>query len=257
MSENNVLELVSLNQNLNPIWGFPNKISYSEDGFNGHQIGICIGILEPYKGYLLDSPKEIISNDNYKVIKNCLSESIKEEVKAGYLYSMLHNDDLVFIYYAYNTIDINEYKDDNKLKYYIEVYLPYYVKGHSVFKHTINFESIYNTSLNLFSNSKLEIYIEILLVKDNLNRYFTVKKEYNSNELKENNKKVDSIYQIVQEYLNTFDYTKPIDMYSDTGKVTYINDIHSKEDFINYINSIRLYDIKTHIPIDFKLNTEN
>lgn len=218
-----MVELVSLNKNLNPEWGFPLSLQYNEDNFNGHQVGLGIAIL----------------NKNKEVSMNLLSSNIDSELKDKYLNEMLERKDIVLTYRK-----IIAMSNDGKLEKSYQVCLPYSIKNHSIFEPTNNFESMLDINLSddeIKTGCYCDINIELLLVKHGLNRYYTISKQVRDNS------EVDSMYGAIDDFIDDLfsnDIKIQIDMYDEIG-----NKEMESFDRINFkecINSCRVIEI-THI----------
>ncbi len=189
-------ELVSLNKNLDPKWGFPLNLKYDEKDFNGHQIGLGIAIL----------------NKNKEVSMNLLSSNIEQKLKDEYLNEIMNRKDIVLIYRK-----IIAMSDNNTLEESYQLCLPYSVKDHSIFEPTNNFESILDINLSddeVNNKCYYDISIEILLVKHGLNRYYTISKQVR------NNSDIDSMYAIVDDFIADLfsnDKKVQVDMYDEIG----------------------------------------
>lgn len=124
-------------------YGYPLETGLDRKGFNGHQIGMCIGIRDAETNAV---KQNFIFNDDF---------NIKFD-------SMLEDKELLLLQDSFTQMEDGELK-----KRYI-YYLPYYVVDHSAYKPTINFDQI-----SYACNVSNTVQIEVLFVEDNYNRYVT------------------------------------------------------------------------------------
>lgn len=118
----------------------------NKKGFNGHQIGICIGIRDAESNAV---KQNYIPDDEF---------NIKFD-------KMLEDKELLLLQ------DTMTQLEDDKLKKRYAYYLPYYVVDHSAYKPTINFEQI-SYACNVMNT----VQIEVLFVDDSneYNRYMVL-----------------------------------------------------------------------------------
>ena len=124
-------------------YGYPLETGFERKGFNGHQIGMCIGIRDAETNAV---KQNYIPNDDFNIQFD----------------KMLEDKELLLLQDTITKLEDNELK-----KQYI-YYLPYYVVEHSAYKPTINFEQI-SYACNVTNTVK----IEVLFVENDYNRYVT------------------------------------------------------------------------------------
>ena len=140
--------LKSLNK-LDPKFGFPNEVQYEDPSFHGHQKGMCIAL------------KNLITG---KIESNYLSKTI--ENRDELLNELLSTEGILLVESRITQLDPDTMDLVPKMLYY----LPYAVIEHSIFKPTLN-----DVNVTIGSNDTFNRFdVEILFVKDNLNRYITV-----------------------------------------------------------------------------------
>lgn len=143
------MKLIALNKNTEK-YGYQQEMEYSNDNFNGHQVGVAI----------------CIQNDITKEIEfNYLPQKLgDDETRDFALGELLHEKKCVFISEA-----ITQLNDNGELIPKTIYYLPYYVAEHSRFKPTIT-----HTNISNVSNAWYEVQVELIFSKDGLFRYFTM-----------------------------------------------------------------------------------
>lgn len=124
-------------------YGYPLETGFDRKGFNGHQIGMCIGIRDVKTNAV---KQNFIPNDDFNIQFD----------------KMLEDKELLILQ------DTITQFEDNELKERHVYYIPYYVVDHSAYKPTINFEQI-SYACNVVNN----VQIEVLFVEDGYNRYVT------------------------------------------------------------------------------------
>jgi hypothetical protein len=124
-------------------YGYPLETGLDKKGFNGHQIGMCLGIRDAETNAV---KQNYIPDDEF---------NIKFD-------KMLEDKELLLLQ------DYITQFEDGELKKRFIYYLPYYVVDHSAYKPTINFEQI-----SYACNVTNTVQIEVLFVEDDYNRYVT------------------------------------------------------------------------------------
>ena len=124
-------------------YGYPLETGLDKKGFNGHQIGMCIGIRDAETNAV---KQNYIPDDEF---------NIKFD-------NMLEDKELLLLQDS-----ITQFEDGELRGRHI-YYLPYYVVDHSAYKPTINFEQI-----SYACNVSNTVQIEVLFVEDDYNRYVT------------------------------------------------------------------------------------
>ena len=124
-------------------YGYPLETGFERKGFNGHQIGMCIGIRDAETNAV---KQNYIPNDDFNIQFN----------------KMLEDKELLLLQ------DTITQMEDNDLKKRYVYYVPYYVVDHSAYKPTINFDQI-SYACNVTNTVK----IEVLFVENDYNRYVT------------------------------------------------------------------------------------
>lgn len=124
-------------------YGYPLETGLDRKGFNGHQIGMCIGIRDAQTN---EVKQNFIPDDDF---------NIKFD-------KMLEDKELLLLE------DSIPQLEDGELKKRHVYYIPYYVVDHSAYKPTINFDQI-----SYACNVANTIQIEVLFVEDGYNRYVT------------------------------------------------------------------------------------
>lgn len=137
--------LKSLNK-LDPKFGYPDEVEYKNPSFHGHQKGMCIAL----KNLLTD-----------EIEQNFLSLSL--EGRDSLLEELLSKDNNILLIEE----RITQLDNENRLVPKMLYYLPYAVLFHSAFRPTVNDVTVDTNNVNQFE-------VEILFVKDGLNRYITV-----------------------------------------------------------------------------------
>lgn len=144
------MKLKSLNNNGLSKYGFIPEMEYDNPKFNGHQIGVAVGIID---------------NDSSNIVKNYLNKSLgDDETRNNLLLEFINDSSIIKIENA-----INQFNDNNELVRRTIYYMPYYVVDHSLYKPTVNFDNVTHAS-----NVTYKLTVELLFVYDNLNRYVTV-----------------------------------------------------------------------------------
>ena len=145
----NVLRLVALNGNKLECYGYSTYIDYDKEGFEGHQVGIILALVDKEEN----------------VVKNFLPDI---ENRDKIVEKILHDDDLVLIGTMKYFPEIDK---DNKL--YVVAY-PYAVEGHTAYEPTENFCSIPSlTDEEIEKDVKYKVLAEALYAIDGSNRYVT------------------------------------------------------------------------------------
>lgn len=139
--------LKSLNK-LDPKFGYPDEIQYENPNFHGHQKGVCIAL------------KNDVTNE---IEQNFISESI--ENKDALLEELLSMQDVLLV-----EDHITQLDEHGGLVPKTLYYLPYAVKEHSIFSPTLNDVNVETESCNVTNRFE----VEILFVKEGLNRYMTI-----------------------------------------------------------------------------------
>lgn len=145
------MQLASLNK-IPEKYGLPQEMEYKNNSFYGHQLGLCIGEKNNQNGDL----------------KSFISWPGKQDKSTEVLEEILKEKGLLII-----EDRITRFSHDTKeLLSFSLYYLPYYVKGHSAYKPTINYENISNST-----NIKQHVEYEVLFVSnedDELNCYLNL-----------------------------------------------------------------------------------
>ena len=139
--------LKSLNK-LDPKFGYPDEIQYENPNFHGHQKGVCIAL------------KNDVTNE---IEQNFISESLKD--KDALLEELLSMNDVLLV-----EDHITQFDEHSNLVPKTLFYLPYAVKEHSIFKPTLNDVNVETESCNVTNRFE----VEILFVKEGLNRYMVI-----------------------------------------------------------------------------------
>ena len=140
--------LKSLNH-LDPKFGFPNEVQYENPSFHGHQKGMCLGI------------RNLQTN---AIEVNYLSSTL--ENRDELLEELLSLDNILLVEDTITQFD----EDEKNLIPKVVYYLPYAVMDHSIFKPTLNDVNIETESCNVTNRFE----VEVLFVKEGLNRYITI-----------------------------------------------------------------------------------
>ena len=138
------MKIKALNGNKTVKYGFEPELGYDNPNFHGHQIGICIGVIDNASG---------------EIIRNALPD-LPGISKHDAVLEILADESIIKV-----EEPITQY-EDNKLCKRTIYYLPYAVEGHSIYEPTFNFSNIV-----LASNVVNHVTLEILFVESNLNRY--------------------------------------------------------------------------------------
>ena len=216
-------------------YGYPLETGLDRKGFNGHQIGMCIGIRDTETNAV---KQNYIPDDEF---------NIKFD-------KMLEDKELLILQ------DTITQMEDDKLKRRYVYYLPYYVVAHSAYKPTINFEQI-----NYACNVSNTIQIEVLFVEDGYNRYVTFETNTSGDfggcslslvdfiigledEIEEKTSRGED-FKCASEDSEYAEGDTLLDMYDRAGNKVIVS-YPNPGDFLNLVSSVRI------IGLDIKINEE-
>ena len=209
-------------------YGYTKEIGYDNPDFHGHQIGICIGMLD---------------TETKDIVENMIGESYGDKEKRdSILNDIIKNEDIIKV--EKNITQLV----DGQLKTRTLFYLPYAVADHTAYQPTANFSNIVAAS-NVVNHTT----VEILFVEDNLNRYITYSYDAVNISI------MDEIYDYFNNYSNDnlFDgltYQEDgeegpgyyLDFYDEAGE-KFMLCFSSLERLRDSIVSVRLLDVVTEI----------
>ena len=213
-------------------YGYPLETGLDRKGFNGHQIGMCIGIRDAKTNKV---KQNFIPNDDFNIQFD----------------KMLGDKELLLLQDTITHFEDNEFK-----KRYV-YYIPYYIVDHSAYKPTINFDQI-----SYEHNAVNIVKIEVLFVENGYNRYVTFDFKTEDNDCGCSLSLMDFITGLKDEieekasrgedfkYASKSDkdheYNKDdilLDMYDKAGNKIII-DYSNPSGFLNLISSIRIIDLE-------------
>lgn len=209
-------------------YGYTKEIGYDNPNFHGHQIGICIGMLD---------------TETKDIVENMIGESYGDKEKRdSILNDIINNEDIIKV-----EKNITQLVDGH-LKTRTLFYLPYAVVDHTAYQPTANFSNIVAAS-NVVNHTT----VEILFVEDNLNRYITYSYDAVNISI------MDEVYDYFNNYSNDnlFDgltYQEDgeegpgyyLDFYDEAGE-KFMLCFSSLERLRDSIVSVRLLDVVTEI----------
>ena len=135
----------SLNGDKLEPYGFAKELQYENPDFNGHQLGICIGIL----------------NEDNTIAKNFINmNDCSDKECDNILHSIINDVNIIKL-----EAEVNEF-EDGIIKHRKVYYVPYAVMDHSIFLSTVN-------NANISENKENVVTIEVLFEYNGLNRYIT------------------------------------------------------------------------------------
>jgi hypothetical protein len=137
------MKIKALNGDKTAKYGYEAELGYDNPKFHGHQIGICIGVIDNLSG---------------KIVRNALPDSLENRDEK--LLEILADNGIIKV-----ESPITQLEDDHLVGRTV-YYLPYSVEGHSIYEPTCNFTNIVPAS-----NVVNHVTAEILFVEENLNRY--------------------------------------------------------------------------------------
>lgn len=143
------MKIKALNGDKAVKYGYEAELGYDNPRFHGHQIGICIGVID---------------NKTNNIVRNALPDNKPDNIKDKLLRELLADESIIKV-----ESPITQFEDGNLVPRTV-YYLPYAVEGHSIYEPTCNFANIVPAS-----NVVNHVTIEILFVEENLNRYITYK----------------------------------------------------------------------------------
>ncbi len=141
--------LKALNGNRLAQYGYADELEYTNDGFHGHQIGISIGVTDTMTGDIIDTYISETQGDM--------------DTRKGILRSIIDDTTVIKIEKPITQID------NGAIVAKTIWFVPYAVKGHSVFRETVNFNNI--VCADDVTNHAV---VELLFSHEGLNRYMTI-----------------------------------------------------------------------------------
>ena len=226
------MRLLALNKDRASKYGYENELIYNKTSFNGHQLGLAIGVIRA-------SDKYNITEES--IIQNGLSDSLGDEHTKNVLLLELLNDHSIFKLEQSVIMTIND-----QMLPCIVFYLPYLVVNHSIYEPTANFSNI------IYSKDVVNhVTVELLFVINERNRYVTYTFTTKDTSILHNiicNIDLTKIPDI-QEH-NGVDGSKEywLDFYDEAGNQEFLV-FHAWEQLFDNLISFRVLDVRTETEI--------
>ena len=231
------MKLKSINKNIEK-YGYPQTMEYSNQNFNGHQVGVAICLQ---------------NNITNKIEANYLSESLGDEETRNFLLSeLLREEKALFITEVITQLDENS----NQLVPKTLFYMPYFVEEHSRFKPTV-----INDNVSDACNVSYDIEVELVFADEGLCRYLTVPFKTRNvpvfelvEDLFDDEEALKELGIKWQEETDEADAGYALDFYNEAGQ-RYNLTFRTGENLRDILVSMRMISIECHI--DGKEENEN
>lgn len=223
MSE--TVRLVALNGSKLECYGYSKYIDYERKGFEGHQVGVTIALMDK----------------NQNVVKNFLPQNIENRDEV--LNRILHDDDLVLTGVMKYIPEIDE-----NIKLYAVAY-PYAVEGHTVYEPTENFSMIPTLDAEEVEKGiSYQVLAEALFVIPGANRYVT---EWFKIDTEKSLSLYDMGNRLKEKLLSTADESGVINLYDELGDDVPLISFNEEDQCLDdSLISLRVVRIERFVPLN-------